>query len=584
MFPLPRDFLGRETFLPSNRESQGGKWEGAEEEGEGIRGAGGRSLGGVGMGLGFVRGGRRAGNNLGLKSRLMRALGALALGAGAALGTGALGAAAARPGWRPARGAAAVAQGGGGQPGAAAEERTGVYPEGELWFDNQITDHFAVAHTESGSGPAFWSQRFFANATWFGGGEAPVFLCVGGEGPALEARVVQDGGLHCGHMIDLAQEVGALVLALEHRFYGKSMPAPDFSNHSLALLSSEQALGDLAQFHFYATNIFGLTDENKWVSFGGSYPGMLAGWARLKLPHLIHAAVSSSAPVFAQPDMVGYNNVVSKSLRSPHVGGSIACRDAVSASFEALGERLTSQVGQDYLEETFFVCQAGSLREQENWQVFSETFWGLFPLQDNDPSCSEPACDYKRICDMAETSGTDEPLEFLKNLYYTKRGKDCLSINRVADVTKLQDASNPERSWLWQTCTEFGFYQTCNPGSDCPFMQKPFVSSLDASLRLCDDVFGVPASVTKSRISFSNLMYGGMNPKGSRVLYMNGDVDPWSANSIVDSISVSLPAVWVEGASHHFWTHPKKPTDDGKVVEAREKISEQVQLWLLKSE
>ena len=112
-------------------------------------------------------------------------------------------------------------------------------------------------------------------------------------------------------------------------------------------------------------------------------------------------------------------------------------------------------------------------------------------------------------------------------------------------------------------------------------MTKPFVSTLDASLRLCSDVFGIPGAVTKSRITFSNLMYGGVNPQGSRVLYVNGEVDPWSANSIRDSISVSLPVVWVQGASHHFWTHPSKPSDDENIVAARQKITDQVELWLL---
>jgi len=508
-----------------------------------------------------ARGGR-------LAARLVRAAGALALGAGAALGVGALGAGAARPGVRV-------------RSGASEEALQDSYPEGELWFEGQVIDHFSVGKYVPSSALEVWRQRFFANATWFAGGDAPVFLCVGGEGPALEARVVQDGGLHCGHMVDMARKAGALVLALEHRFYGKSMPRPDFSNASLALLSSEQALGDLASFHEHATRLYSLSGNNKWVTFGGSYPGMLAGWARLKVPHLIHAAVASSAPVSAEADMAGYNNVVAASLANPHVGGSKACRDAVSASFEALGARLSSEAGQRSLENTFDVCEAGSLGVEENWQGFSESFWGLFPLQDNDPSCSEPLCDYSRICDMAETSGGGDPIDLLVQLYRGKRGGDCLDVRRSEMVARLQDASNPERAWLWQTCTEFGFYQTCNPGSDCPFMRKPFSSSLDASLRLCSEVFGVPAAVTKSRIAFSNLMYGGVHPQGSRVLYVNGEVDPWSANSVADSISVSLPVVWVQGASHHFWTHPPKPTDDDHIVAARKKITEQVDLWLL---
>ena len=511
---------------------------------------------------------RKRGNRLAAK--LMRAVGTLALGAGAVLGVGALGADAARPA-RPVR----------VRSSASKEVLPEMYPEGELWFEEQISDHFSVGAGAPSSGIEVWRQRFFANVTYFAGENAPVFLCVGGEGPALEARVVQDGGLHCGHMMDMAREVGALVLALEHRFYGKSMPRPDFSNKSLALLSSEQALGDLASFHEHATRLYGLSSKNKWVTFGGSYPGMLAGWARLKLPHLIHAAVASSAPVSAEADMSGYNDVVAASLANPHVGGSSACLDAVTASFENLGARLDSEAGQRSLENTFDVCEAGSLSEEENWQGFSESFWGLFPLQDNDPSCSEPLCDYSRICDMAETSGFDDPLDLLVQLYRTKRGKDCLDVRRSKMVARLQDASNPERAWLWQTCTEFGFYQTCNPGSNCPFMKKPFASSLDASLRLCSEVFGVPGAVTKARITFSNLMYGGVNLQGSRVLYVNGEVDPWSANSIADSISVSLPVVWVQGASHHFWTHPSKPSDDEHIVAARQKISDQVDLWLL---
>jgi hypothetical protein len=30
---------------------------------------------------------------------------------------------------------------------------------------------------------------------------------------------------------------------------------------------------------------------------------------------------------------------------------------------------------------------------------------------------------------------------------------------------------NPDRTWLYQTCTEWGFYQTCETGSQCPYTQ-----------------------------------------------------------------------------------------------------------------
>jgi hypothetical protein len=110
-------------------------------------------------------------------------------------------------------------------------------------------------------------------------------------------------------MVELAPQVGALMLAVEHRYYGASMPTASElpPNKQLQWLSSQQALGDLATFHAQITANYSLDtsagSSNKWVAFGGSYPGMVAGFARLKLPHLFHAAVSSSSPWQAQVDM-----------------------------------------------------------------------------------------------------------------------------------------------------------------------------------------------------------------------------------------------------------------------------------------
>ena len=266
-------------------------------------------------------------------------------------------------------------------------------PEGELWYGNQTVDHFRVA--PGGGAEATWAQRFFANATFFEG-DGPVFLCVGGEGPAFAEDVAVTGGVHCAHMIELASEVGALILVLEHRFYGPSMPAADYSTASLELLSSHQALADLAQFHAHATELYGLKPGTKWVTFGGSYPGMMAAWARLFLPHLIHAAVASSAPVQAIDDMVGYNDVVARSMSNPAVGGSAVCLGEVQAVFAALGDALKTADGRRSLEERFNVCEARALENEKNQRQFAETFWGLFPLQSNDPACDADFCNVSK--------------------------------------------------------------------------------------------------------------------------------------------------------------------------------------------
>ena len=85
--------------------------------------------------------------------------------------------------------------------------------------------------------------------------------------------------------------------------------------------------------------------RNLWVTWGGSYPGMLAGWSRLKHPELIHASVASSAPVFATFDMCPahvkrvclarpqYTDHMAYAYTISHeaVGGSKACKEAIRA-------------------------------------------------------------------------------------------------------------------------------------------------------------------------------------------------------------------------------------------------------------
>lgn len=77
----------------------------------------------------------------------------------------------------------------------------------------------------------------------------------------------------------------------------------DLSVKNLIYLTSEQALADLATFITKTKDELKLT--GKWIAFGGSYPGSLAAWLRMKYPHLVHGAVSSSGPLLAEVDFFG---------------------------------------------------------------------------------------------------------------------------------------------------------------------------------------------------------------------------------------------------------------------------------------
>jgi serine protease 16 len=134
-------------------------------------------------------------------------------------------------------------------------------------FFTQDQDHF------DGSNSNTWQQAYYVNDTFFvPGSDAPVFLCVGGEGPALDGTAVVSS-VHCNDAVEFLQETGALMFALEHRYYGchnmSACPVSSFlPSNSLRFLSSRQALADIVGFVKYATAAYNLP-ANKWVTFGG---------------------------------------------------------------------------------------------------------------------------------------------------------------------------------------------------------------------------------------------------------------------------------------------------------------------------
>ena len=186
------------------------------------------------------------------------------------------------------------------------------------------------------------------------------------------------------------------------------------SNENLVYLSSKQALADLA--HFISTKNAELfstktqqTSENlsynsiKWITFGGSYPGMLAAWARLKYPHLVFASVSNSSPVQAQLDFPEYYNHVSYALSDEMIGGSDKCYEIVSEGHAQVVDAFNSadQGEVDDLESIttlFNVCGGiDGLKNKLDRNIFIGDGLISLDVQGNDPSCTQDLCNVEKV-------------------------------------------------------------------------------------------------------------------------------------------------------------------------------------------
>jgi len=300
---------------------------------------------------------------------------------------------------------------------SAAEEKDDSSSDVQTLFFTQRLDHFRGSDARTFDQRYFYSDRYVRRSSNRRNKEIAL-VCVGGEGPALTKSVLMDS-VHCtGDLLETAQRlyhvndtVSIHLYALEHRYYGVSYPSFDagdpyasaVTNEHLVYLSSRQAAADLAHFvtHVVQTQSTSTTTAPTTILFGGSYPGMLAAWTRLQYPHLIHAAVSNSAPVQAVLDFAAYNNHVASDLSDPALGGSTQCLQIVRAGHAAvMAQALASPDHWPRLAQQFHLCDSNQLAEQRNLQLWLGD--GLFGLgtQGNDPACN--ATENQYYCNLAQ--------------------------------------------------------------------------------------------------------------------------------------------------------------------------------------
>jgi len=440
----------------------------------------------------------------------------------------------------------------------------------ELYIDQKL-NHFDASDRRSFSQRYFRSDRFVL-------ADSPrplVFLCVGGEGPPLDASILVDS-VHCsGDMLETAAMLrsegrSVQLYALEHRYYGRSYPTfPDglaTTNEHLIYLSSRQAIQDIAHF------VSAMHKGGEWVTFGGSYPGVIAAWARAQLPHLITAAVSSSAPLVAQVDFPGYKNHVGEDLTS-------ACWDVSSRGHKQIWGLAQQPEERHRVATDFNLCDVDALDDERSVRYWLGEGVVYFAVQGNDPSCQEELCNIEKRCEFLTDSSFEDPYHALQALANKQFGDECVDISweqQIQDLTVVSDENMGERSWLWQTCTEFGYYQTCQL-LDCPFLVNGH--TLDFDIELCEHAFGVVN--VQENIDATNEWHGGWNLTSSKIISVKGSVDPWSELALPNSYSTGdMPVFEIQGASHHFWTHPSKYTDSEEVRRARYIIQTTLRDWL----
>lgn len=467
-----------------------------------------------------------------------------------------------------------------------ASEDNGCPNTETLYYKDAVKDNFAPVDKQTK-----WEnegQRFFVNRQFWGGPGAPIFVFIGGEGEEACGRL-EEGNLY---MYQLAKEHNAMMIDVEHRFYGRSLPTTDVSTENLGLLTSDQALADLARVINYVKKDLFNTPHSKVITTGGSYPGNLSGWFRLKYPSVTHGSIASSAPVRAKANFYEYMEVVGEAML--YFGGQ-ECYDSFEEAANMVTKLANEGPGSDgmkQLETDFQTCDP--IENELDLATFESNVMGTAQgvVQYNNEVPGQPTvADYCSAMAAKNDDGSKVcPYKTLAKLMANQReasGAKCedVSYKNTVDYlanTKAEFPTNAARSWVYQTCNEFGYYQTSDSVNQ-PFHSFKPLSGLTYSRKMCFDAYN--GWTSDPATEFTNEKYGGTAVEATNVVWTSGSIDPWHALGVTN-YSQPLPLypseipVYILGTAHCNDLKAPKDTDPAPLTEAREIVSKKISQWL----
>ncbi|CAM0947175.1 unnamed protein product [Alopecurus aequalis] len=440
-------------------------------------------------------------------------------------------------------------------------------------FFPQELDHFTFTPASS----TVFYQRYLVNDTFWARSDVdgevagPIFVYTGNEG-SVELFVQQTG-----FMFDIAPKFGALLVFIEHRFYGESKPFGNRSYDSaeeLGYLTSTQALADYAILIGSLKHNLSAVDSPV-VVFGGSYGGMLAAWFRLKYPHVAIGALASSAPILMFDHITPWTSLYD-AISQDYKSESLNCFSVIKAVWDVLYERGSSKMGLLELSKTFRACQTVPSADMfVRWLEEAFKFTTLFdyPIPVNFV-VNLPAYPVKQMCKIIDSfsRGTDvvDKVFAAASLYYNYTGRmRCFRIENAADPL------GPV--WQWQACTEMILPMTSSKESMFP----PSNFSYQKTSSYCLRKFKV-----QPRAHWITTEYGGnkieqvLKRFGSNIIFSNGLRDPLSRGGVLKNISSSIIALVAEKGAHHFDLRGATKDDPDWVVEQRRQEVEIIQGWI----
>ncbi|CAD8104352.1 unnamed protein product [Paramecium primaurelia] len=418
------------------------------------------------------------------------------------------------------------------------------YIQTERWFEQQLIDHYDRTNKQT------FRQRYWTVEEYFQpeGGAILFWICGEYTCPGIRKERL--------FPVELAQTHKALIVVLEHRFYGKSMPFEKdaLKIENLKYLGIRQALDDLAYFQLYIVQnkLFGVKQSNPWIAIGGSYPGAMAAWYRYQYPHLVVGALASSAVIQILTDFPKFDTQVYQSaLKSGQ-----ECADNLKA---------LNQYAEDNLETIRRRLNAEKLTEDEFLFYFTDAI--ILKVQYGGRS---------RLCNDLKGKTINEQMDYFIERALIEDNPQSYGSYYLKDDVYDENNLRSSRQWMYQCCTEVGWWQIA------PDQNSLRSNRLDIEFykQHCKNIFGEELKLWPDEDK-GNAYFGGFDLSIDNIIFTNGDEDPWKWVSIIEQQgNMNVYHINCTDAGHCVELYTPTDQDCDQLKQARIEISQIFGNWI----
>ena len=313
---------------------------------------------------------------------------------------------------------------------------------------------------------------------------------------------------------------------------------------------------------------------------------MLAAWLRVKYPATFAGAYASSAPILQTPglmDPTAYNRVIRDTFTTP---GAPSAPLALYLGFSALRNASASAPGRARATAALGLCgeplrTPGDVAAVLGWLSSAVGFVAMadYPYATSflGPLPANPAAFIGALLPRdPRTAGEAALLAGLRavaDVFYNFSGQagGCFNVS-AQDPPGLQGDG-----WDVQCCREVAQPIGSLGWPNDVFWPAPF--SLPAFVSGCERAF----EGTRPRAYLGLFEYGGLNLRGaSRILFTNGELDPWKAGGVLANSSAfgeDVVAFVQRGAAHHLDLRAPNDADPADTRTARAMARAAILRW-----